>query len=198
MEHVASILGLELPMGSARKTIMKSLPRRARVVKEGEEGCCSTSVPPIPSVLLELPLSASLAQKNKLVSASTAGTSSEDEDNLTLETYNSELDETSVSSSSTAVVSFVEPIVTQVYYRPKLAPCEKQAMFYSEQDYVAFRNDFFRQRSLRQQRRRTVQFSREVVSEVFVYQTSAEKDALFYSETDLQRYVVSGDCYHPT
>ena len=132
-------------------------------------------------------------------------------DDQTLETINTDEEDESSSSISSSVssVTFADPLVTEVRYRPVVATIEeKELLFYSDKDYQAFRRDFMRkqralfraqrqlQRQMQQQqrRRRKVHFPQDnVVTGVFEYvhpgQTPHEKERLFYSERDLERYV---------
>lgn len=148
-------------------------------------------------------------------------------DDHTLETVSTdeetegEMDESFTSLSSTSSnngsnsVSFAEPLVTNVWYRPIVETmAEKQLLFYSDQDYQAFRLDFVRiqraaywrrQGYLRQEsllaecnssprpRKKMVQFPQDqVVTQIFEYAqltTPEDKKDLFYSEQDLERFL---------
>eukprot|EP00527_Entomoneis_sp_CCMP2396_P000352 CAMPEP_0198143398 /NCGR_PEP_ID=MMETSP1443-20131203/7153_1 /TAXON_ID=186043 /ORGANISM="Entomoneis sp., Strain CCMP2396" /LENGTH=190 /DNA_ID=CAMNT_0043806631 /DNA_START=99 /DNA_END=671 /DNA_ORIENTATION=- len=175
MEFIVNTLGFELPVTTARRCVM-SMKCKHRMAETEVGTCCESQ---IRSMVLELPLLPGFANdRNKSIIIES------EEDDMTLETVTSDEDDTSFSS--TGAVTFANQVVTEVFYRPKLTLSEKEALFYSEADYQTFREDFFRRRT---QRRRKVKFSRELVTDVFVYKSSPEKEALYYSESDLQRFL---------
>ena len=89
------------------------------------------------------------------------------------------------SSSSSRLVSFAEPLVTEIHYRPYTTKAEKYALYYDEYDYSDFKIAFITGKS----RNRKVNFSHEVVSEVHVFKPASkqERKELYYSEPELQR-----------
>jgi hypothetical protein len=79
-------------------------------------------------------------------------------------------------------VTFCEPLVTSVYTRPFTTKEDKYYLHYSEHDYIDFKVEFLTGRI----RRRRVSFARELVAEVHPVPVATDKQALYYSETELQ------------
>jgi len=91
----------------------------------------------------------------------------------------------SLSSTGFSRVTFAEPLVTEVYLRPTTTLHEKHVLYYSDYDYREFRRDYFYRK-----RESLVQFDDKVVTDIWEIPTPEEKDALYYSESDLQGYVL--------
>ena len=197
------VMKQRLVQGSSKhwKNEVQVLPALRNRTTSNESSSCLLDIPPISSLVLEdLPPSPRSPRK-RVVKDRT--------DDHTLETVNSDEDESSLSFSSSSnnlSVSFAEPLVTAVWYRPMVETLEeKDSLFYGEEDYHAFRQDFCRvqrafwrrrQRqqlqSQPQQQQRRVQFPRDsVVTQVHEYTVPSphNKHDLFYSEQDLERYV---------
>lgn len=157
MDFVAATLGINLPTQSARCTVDKTMIKRAR---------------PVPflshrdSMLCLIDIKAHVSKSDDDDTASTVSCSD--------------------SFSSTSSVSFVEPLVTEVYFRPRTTYEEKQQLFYTEREYRAFRREYYLY-GRQEPRDPIVQFSDNI--SVHVYKASAEKDRLYYSEADLKRCV---------
>jgi hypothetical protein len=86
-------------------------------------------------------------------------------------------------------VSFAAQVVTQVHYIPRTLPEEKATLFYTDVEYRQFRKDFC---SGGARRGSIVKFSPQIVSSVWTYSDTAtldNKEAMFYSESDLQRFL---------
>ncbi|KAL7577434.1 hypothetical protein ACA910_004720 [Epithemia clementina (nom. ined.)] len=178
---------------------------------------CRVDIPPIASLVLEdMPSSPQMMKhyykkerQTRLVQDSWNATM----DDHTLETVNTdEEDEDETSSSSLSisptVVSFADPLVTQIVYRPLVETEEQRvALWYGEDDYAEFRRAFvrqqqrvwFKQQQQQQQqqgpccRRRRVSFPAHPVTAVHEYPCQYhhpdEKNLLFYSEHDLERFL---------
>ena len=112
MNHVASILGIDLPAFKARHVAMK--PHR-----------CSTPVATIPSMLH---FEHSVAKPHKHDdddTVSTASASYSDSD----------------SFMSAPSVSFAEPLVTATMTRPYTSMRDKYALYYNNYDFAEFRRE---------------------------------------------------------
>lgn len=83
-------------------------------------------------------------------------------------------------------VTFADEIVTAVFVRPATTREEKRELFYSDIDYRRFRYESYCNREIKDT---VVKFAPSVVSNIHVYPCAEEKELLFYSATDLQRYV---------
>jgi len=88
------------------------------------------------------------------------------------------------SFTSTASVSFAEPLVTHIHVRPLTTRQEKRDLFYSDRDFRQFRYEYLYGVEPRDS---VVRFSNEVVTQVHVYPGPVNKETLYYSEKDLQR-----------
>jgi len=97
----------------------------------------------------------------------------------------------SSESSSCSSVSFAAPLVTAVHHRPATTSAEKRVLFYCDADYREFRTEYFLC-GKREPRDPVVTFAETVVSDVHVYpcpKMDESKDALYYSESDLKRFL---------
>lgn len=89
------------------------------------------------------------------------------------------------SESSLATVSFVQPLVTAVHYRPRTTLEEKAKLYYQDAEYRQFRHEYIYGR----RQRKRVNFSSSLVSDVWAYEAQGDKASLYYAQSDLQRYV---------
>jgi hypothetical protein len=136
------------------------------------------------------------------LSSSSSSLSSCDDDDTENDSFSS------ACSSSLCTVSFAVQVVTEVHYRPKTLPEEKETLYYTDVEYRQFKRDYYYRStssschsssssgsssSLSQSRRESVvKFSPQLVSSVWTYSDTAtldNKEAMFYSESDLQRFL---------
>lgn len=80
------------------------------------------------------------------------------------------------------MVTFVEPLVTHVYERPRTTKEEKRVLFYTDEEYMQFRVDAHCGR----RRSRLVKFADSIVSNVYTVPSHEGNRDLFYSEAELQ------------
>ena len=192
MEVCLSTLGVTLPIAfqGRRKLVLK------------QASCSSSSTEPVFSsnslsechrdsllVMFERSLEKTLSKPTKSLhydqekedddTASTQSltTSSESDDEYPVE---------QATPSRSRLVSFAEPVVTEIHYRPYTTKAEKYALFYDEYDYSDFKIAFITGRS---PRTRKVSFSHDIVSHVHVFKGPSRtlRNDLYYSEPELQR-----------
>jgi hypothetical protein len=94
----------------------------------------------------------------------------------------------SENSTFPCSVTFADPLVTCVYLRPTTTIKEKSDLYYSDADFRTFRRDFYFSRQTRP-RDSVVSFSETVVTDIHTYACPADKDAMYYSESDLKRFL---------
>eukprot|EP00544_Gedaniella_sp_CCMP2646_P015165 CAMPEP_0202490670 /NCGR_PEP_ID=MMETSP1361-20130828/8005_1 /ASSEMBLY_ACC=CAM_ASM_000849 /TAXON_ID=210615 /ORGANISM="Staurosira complex sp., Strain CCMP2646" /LENGTH=200 /DNA_ID=CAMNT_0049120605 /DNA_START=58 /DNA_END=661 /DNA_ORIENTATION=- len=82
-------------------------------------------------------------------------------------------------------VTFAEPLVTEVRLRPYTSRQEKQRLFYNESDYTEFKRDYFYGTT----RDTIVRFTESVVSHVWTVPRHEEPSTMYYTETELQRFL---------
>jgi hypothetical protein len=157
MDHIASTLGFFLPLTSARGAVMQ-----------------------------EKRIATPQAFRSSLT-----GRHNDSMLCFNFKTANSQLDDDTASTVSsgdsmsfTNTVSFANPLVTDVFERPRTTPEEKRDLYYTEVEYREFRYDCMYGREPRE---RVVKFEPKIVSQVHTYTTPVNKDTLFYSESDLQK-----------
>jgi hypothetical protein len=169
MDFVISMLGLsQTYLRGARVTVMKEGPRRRKIHEE--------------------PMMAFIRHRDSLLCFSTPMyLTNKCEDDDTASTSSS-CTESSSSSCSTSSVSFADPVVTDVHIRPITTRDEKYDLYYSDAEYRSFRRDFHLSRQGRS-RETVVSFSDAVVTGVHSYSRPAEKDLMYYSESDLKRFL---------
>jgi hypothetical protein len=92
-------------------------------------------------------------------------------------------------SSSSGSVTFAEPLVTDVFIRPSTPREEKARLFYCDRDYREFRKEYYMY-GKREPRDAVVSFSDKIVTDVHEYAQVEDKSILYYSESDLKRYVI--------
>jgi hypothetical protein len=92
------------------------------------------------------------------------------------------------SRSALRVVTFANPLVTQVHFRPTTTISEKRDLFYSDVDYRLFRRNYHFQRDT------LVGFKEKVVTDVWEIPPVDCPEDLYYSNSDLQRYVLQCSC----
>lgn len=158
-------LGLEVPLFKARDAVMRlrrrEVPQGALVRFQGQVVCIDFS-------------KVSSASAEYYKDDDTASTVSSDD---------------SVSSCATgSCVTFAEQLVTDVFERPATTWSEKHVLFYSELEYRQFRRDYCLYK-MQSQRNILVKFAEEPVSAVYEYSQDGEKDELFYTEQELQRFL---------
>lgn len=158
MNHVASILGIDLPVFNARHIVMKPLRRAAPAAT-------------IPSML---PFDYSVSSKAKLQNH-------HDDDDDTASTASAS-DSDSDSILSAPSVTFAEPLVTAVMTRPYTSLRDKYALYYNNYDFAEFR----REANGYERRERAVKFSISVVSEVWTIPAVKDAPSMYYSKDELQ------------
>jgi len=89
------------------------------------------------------------------------------------------------SSGEKLRVSFLEPLVTEVHYRPRTTRVEKYFLHYNEHDYVDFKREYMTGRA----RNRKVSFKCEDATVHQLPPPAASKQDLFYSEGDLRGFL---------
>ena len=162
MEHIVSTLGVDMILGpsSARKAVMKrARPERSPLPSHG-------SISHHRDSLLLLKNIKSHKHQNDDDTMSTISATSSD--------------------SSLATVTFVQPLVTAVHYRPHTTLEEKAKLYYQDAEYRQFRHEYIYGR----RQRKRVNFSSSLVSDVWAYEAQGDKASLYYAQSDLQRYVV--------
>jgi hypothetical protein len=160
MEFAASTLGIQLPLlSSARKAVMKSFQSRHE---------------PDSWVFCH--------HKDSLLCIKLDHCKDDDE------TASMISSDGSLSSSTGPSVTFADQLVSNVYSRPKTLREEKRALFYCDADYRFFRKDFLLNGN-RESRESVVKFKEEIVSDVHVYQCEVDSSSLYYSESDLKRFL---------
>ena len=189
MDACLSTLGVTLPIAfqGRRKLALKQI-----------QASCSSSTEPVFSnnslgdchrdsllVMFENSLEKTLPSKSlhyekeddDTASTQSLTTSSESDDEYPVE---------QATPSRTRLVSFAEPVVTEIHYRPKTTKAEKYTLFYDEYDYSDFKIAFITGKS---PRTRKVSFSHDIVSHVHVFKgpSSTLRKDLYYSEPELQR-----------
>jgi hypothetical protein len=92
------------------------------------------------------------------------------------------------STSSIGSVSFAGELVTEVYVRPVTTLQEKRELYYTERDYRRFRQEYFMEQACNA-RPRAVSFAPKMVTNVHSYSVGADRDNLYYSNDDLQRFL---------
>lgn len=86
-------------------------------------------------------------------------------------------------SAAFRVVTFADPLVTQIHFRPTTTLLEKRELFYSDIDFRTFRRNYHFQRDTQ------VGFKEKVVTDVWEIPPVDCPEDLYYSNSDLQRYV---------
>jgi len=166
MDQVASILGIPLPVYRARDAVMKQTHRSRRRRRENSNSVFLHR----DSLLLHNHSFQKQITKDDDDTASTVS-------NTTVST----LYDYQISSTS---VTFAEPLVTHVFERPRTNREEKRVLHYADYEYRQFRRDYIE--GVRH-RDPVVKFKENLVTNVHVYPQLEENEALFYSESDLQR-----------
>ena len=162
MDHIITAMGMDFFETSARRAVMK----RARVA------CCPEEISELSCISHRDSL---LCLKEQL---------SIDDDDTVASTLSASTSESSLSSRAPSV-SFAQPVVTAVYYRPRTTLEEKAKLFYRESEYREFRHEYIYGR----RQRKRVNFSSKLVSDVWAYDAQGEKSCLYYNQSDLQRCV---------
>lgn len=157
MDHVASILGIDLPVFNARRVAMK--PHRS-----------VTPAATIPS-MLHCDNTVGMIRKRQ----------KDDDDDDTASTASAS-DSDSDSFVSAPSVSFAEPLVTAVMTRPYTSLRDKYALYYSNYDFAEFR----REANGYERREKVVKFSVSVVSEVWTVPSVKDASSMYYSKEELQ------------
>lgn len=156
MNQVASILGIQLPALKARDAIL------------------SEPTPSASSVSL-------LSHRDSLLLLNHHNLYKEkslDGDDETVSTM------LSSCSSLGLGVTFADPVVTEVHTRPYTTRQERQALFYTDQDYLEFKRDYFYGTSSRDT---LVKFKETVVSHVWTVPRHEDPSEMYYTEAELQR-----------
>ncbi|GKY91963.1 hypothetical protein MPSEU_000167900 [Mayamaea pseudoterrestris] len=96
--------------------------------------------------------------------------------------------ESSSNSCLAGSVSFADPIVTDVFVRPTTTWDEKNDLYYNDNEFRSFRRDYHLKRQGKS-RETVVCFKEVLVTNVHTYACTAEKDDMFYSESDLKRFL---------
>lgn len=158
MNQVASILGIDLPVFTARQVILKPLPR------------------PVPRATLPAMLrhqdSLRLLEKRVKHDDDTASTASV-----------SDCDSDSFLLNETHSVSFAEPLVTEVITRPYTTMRDKYALYYTNDDYCEFRREAYGY----EPQQKLVKFADSMVSEVWTIPAVVDAPSMYYSKKELQR-----------
>jgi hypothetical protein len=90
-------------------------------------------------------------------------------------------------SSGSSSVTFAEPLVSDVFFRPATSREEKHLLYYCDRDFREFRKEY-QSCGKREPRDSVVSFSETIVTGVHLYPPVEDKSALYYSESDLKRY----------
>lgn len=181
MDQVASMLGIPLPLSRARDLIMKQETRCRPTVSKRQRprGNDSNSV--------------ILCPRHQFLQKHTPTKDNDDDTASTVSTETS-LDDQILTTGS--VVTFAEPLVTQIIARPITDQLEKGNLYYLDRDFKKFRQES--RKCLKgggARRHPKVQFSNTPVTKVHVYsQIVVERETLFYSELDIKRYVLYYFC----
>ena len=159
MENIVSSMGLGFLNTSARRAAMK----RARPGTSPHE----------------FPISFKISYRDSHLGWKQASSMDDDD---TMSTMSSSSSDSSLVSRG-ASVTFSCQLVTEIHTRPRTTADEKVQLFYTDSDYRQFRHEYFYGR--RPQKR--VNFSTNLVSGVWAYETQGENSALYYNQDDLQR-----------
>jgi hypothetical protein len=208
MNHVASTLGVTLPLFSlsAREAVNRTSSNSSRLSKRQRGDMKS-------SLLFSEHRDSLLCVKYGKAGGVGKVLDCDDDDDDTVETLSSssceddsseDADSFSSTCSSMCTVSFAAQVVTQVHYRPRTLLEEKATLYYTDVEYRQFKRDYYynahssshssggSSASSRQPRREVVvKFSPQLVSSVWTYSdnTLENKENMFYSESDLQRFL---------
>jgi hypothetical protein len=156
MNQVATILGLQLPSMKARDSVMSSKPI----------GSSSFSLFSVQDSLL-------MMNYKKL-----------DDDADTVSTTSLSASDSSLSVDFNSV-TFAEPLVTEVHFRPYTTRQEKQVLFYNERDYLEFKRDYYYGTT----RNTLVKFAATVVSQVWTVPQHEDPSQVYYTEAELQQFL---------
>lgn len=167
MNNVASILGLDIPTLKARDVVMKS--RRVRRIDESSLAFHRDSIQ-----LVKKSQQAAAAPKDDDTASTTSDSYSDFDDSFTTMQHR---------------VSFVEPLVTEVWTRPYTTIKQKYALFYCDYDYAEFRREAH---GYGKSRRRVVKFS--VDETVHIIPDVKDKSVMYYSQKELQLWVLLIKC----
>lgn len=159
MNQVATILGFDLPVLTARQGAMKSSRRSPPQRK------------PTDLVFIDHRDSMLLLDKRHHQSKDddTASTASASDSDLSFDISHG--------------VTFAEPLVTEVRTRPYTTIHEKYAMFYNDYDYAEFRREAYGYG----RRERVVKFADSMVTNVWTIPKVEEPSKMYYSKRELQR-----------
>jgi hypothetical protein len=177
MENIASSLGFSLPSTSAKKAIMKCFKSSHYFIKDEttdfneESHYCRTS----------RKLCAQFSTDKGILRCP-----SDMADDETASTVSSSAgDSLSSDFFSDRVVSFAEPVVTEIRTRPTISDDEKPSLYYSDNDFRRFRRDFICHKKICR-----VRFPpTSVVTMVYEYPPLENVELFYYSQVDLQRFL---------
>jgi len=126
--------------------------------------------------------------KNNCKSNRSRTGSSDDDDDTASTASASDSSFSLMSGTGCNNVSFCEPLVTEVHYRPKTSRQDKSTLFYTDHEYREFRREY----SLYGKYGRdgvVVSFTDNVVTAVHTYPKPKQPSDLYYSESDLKRFL---------
>mmetsp|Transcript_12764 Transcript_12764/g.18127 ORF Transcript_12764/g.18127 Transcript_12764/m.18127 type:complete len:196 (-) Transcript_12764:439-1026(-) len=182
MNQVADILGVTLPCLQARAAVMKE-----PIHKNNK----STQKP-----LVEHWQGRISFMKDDTTSSSLSSYHGKLDDDDTVSTCS--LSDSESQDSSYKMVTWAEPLVTDVRERPRTSRNDKSMLYWQEQDYIEMRREATlsrRRSSSRQQhqqhqeRRRLVKFADCAVTDVWTVPYAENKSQLFYTELELQEFL---------
>ena len=114
--------------------------------------------------------------------------------NNKLNNNNNKADDDTASTLSTSIedkiVTFCEPLVTNVYTRPRTTYEDKYYLHYNEHDYIDFKIEYMTGKV----RNRKVSFARDVVTDTYDYYYDVSlrddyKHNMYYSQSELQEFL---------
>eukprot|EP00521_Asterionellopsis_glacialis_P013505 CAMPEP_0195294116 /NCGR_PEP_ID=MMETSP0707-20130614/14142_1 /TAXON_ID=33640 /ORGANISM="Asterionellopsis glacialis, Strain CCMP134" /LENGTH=194 /DNA_ID=CAMNT_0040355007 /DNA_START=35 /DNA_END=619 /DNA_ORIENTATION=+ len=181
MNHVADILGLPLPCLQARNAVMKEPTNK------------STTNAPCASAVEHWQ-----GRISFMKDASSSSSHKLDDDTVSTCSL-SDSESQQDSSLSFKMVTWSEPLVTEVRERPRTSRNDKSVLYWQERDYIEMRHEATasrRRNSSRQTRKpksrrttRLVKFADCAVTDVWTVPYAENKSQLFYTERELQEFL---------